>query len=134
MDTIYFSGQVYLSDTDTLGIAHHSRYLVWFENARSHYLASTGHTIEQLKSRDIAFPVYKISVSHFQPLKEGDNFHVGISDVIIKGSYIRFQSQICSSESEIPVTTSNITLACIKLSSGALHEIPDDLQLTRSYA
>jgi len=128
----HYTGTVYLSDTDAMGIAHHSRYLIWFENARTVYLTNYGLSIAALQARNLSFPVAKVSVSHYAPLELGNQFSVSITAVDIKGSYIRFSAELYNhlkpTENMQCIADSKITLACINRLDKQTNEIPEDLK------
>lgn len=45
------------AETDRMGIAHHSSYLLWFELARTGLLREAGHAYRELESHDVRLPV-----------------------------------------------------------------------------
>jgi acyl-CoA thioester hydrolase len=51
------SVSVRYAETDRMGIAHHSSYLLWFELARTGLLREAGHAYRDLESHDVRLPV-----------------------------------------------------------------------------
>lgn len=45
------------AETDRMGVAHHSSYLVWFELGRTGLLRATGHSYRDLESAGFLLPV-----------------------------------------------------------------------------
>lgn len=45
------------AETDRMGVAHHSSYLLWFELARTGLLRAAGHAYRDLESRGVRLPV-----------------------------------------------------------------------------
>jgi acyl-CoA thioester hydrolase len=45
------------AETDRMGVAHHSSYLLWFELARTGLLREAGHAYRDLESRGVRLPV-----------------------------------------------------------------------------
>ena len=45
------------AETDRMGVAHHSSYLLWFELARTGLLREAGHAYRDLESNDVRLPV-----------------------------------------------------------------------------
>ncbi len=45
------------AETDRMGVAHHSSYLLWFEISRTGLLRAAGHTYRELENRGILLPV-----------------------------------------------------------------------------
>jgi acyl-CoA thioester hydrolase len=54
-------------ETDKMGIAHHSSYLLWFELGRTGLLRETGHSYRELEEGGLMLPVLECHV----------RFHVG---------------------------------------------------------
>jgi acyl-CoA thioester hydrolase len=51
------SVSVRYAETDRMGVAHHSSYLLWFELARTGLLRDAGHAYRELESNDVRLPV-----------------------------------------------------------------------------
>ena len=51
------SVSVRYAETDRMGVAHHSSYLLWFEMARTGLLREAGHAYRDLESDDVRLPV-----------------------------------------------------------------------------
>lgn len=45
------------AETDRMGVAHHSSYLLWFELARTGLLREAGHAYRDLESNHVRLPV-----------------------------------------------------------------------------
>jgi acyl-CoA thioester hydrolase len=45
------------AETDRMGVAHHSSYLLWFELARTGLLREAGHAYRDLESTGVRLPV-----------------------------------------------------------------------------
>ncbi len=45
------------AETDRMGVAHHSSYLLWFELARTGLLREAGHAYRDLESAGVRLPV-----------------------------------------------------------------------------
>jgi acyl-CoA thioester hydrolase len=51
------SVSVRYAETDRMGVAHHSSYLLWFEIARTGLLREAGHAYRELESKGVRLPV-----------------------------------------------------------------------------
>jgi acyl-CoA thioester hydrolase len=51
------SVSVRYAETDRMGVAHHSSYLLWFELARTGLLREAGHAYRELEHNDVRLPV-----------------------------------------------------------------------------
>jgi acyl-CoA thioester hydrolase len=54
-------------ETDKMGVAHHTSYLLWFELGRTGLLRETGHSYRGLEANGLLLPVLECNV----------RFHVG---------------------------------------------------------
>lgn len=45
------------AETDRMGISHHATYPVWFEEARSRWIAANGISYSEIENRGILLPV-----------------------------------------------------------------------------
>lgn len=61
------------SDMDSYCYAHHSKYLIWFENARIYYIEEflklNADAINSLR-----FPVMNLSVKYYEPIVFGEEY------------------------------------------------------------
>ena len=56
-----YQHQVQYYETDQMGIAHHSNYIRWFEEARSYILTEIGMGYEKMEEIGIISPVLSVS-------------------------------------------------------------------------
>ena len=54
-------------ETDKMGITHHSNYVRWMEEARTHLLAEIGFPYDELEKGGLISPVVAVSVSYLAP-------------------------------------------------------------------
>jgi len=54
-------------ETDKMGVAHHTSYLLWFELGRTGLLRETGHSYRELEQGGLSLPVLECNV----------RFHIG---------------------------------------------------------
>ena len=64
--------RVRYSDTDAQGIAHHSNYFRWLEEARIGWLAALGHDYAGLNRRGVFIPLTNCACGFAAPLSAGD--------------------------------------------------------------
>lgn len=71
------------ADTDRMGFAHHSRYAVWFESARTEFLRAMGDSYKAWEDRGLLLPVVDLGTTFKQPVYYDDMLHVytSITDV-----------------------------------------------------
>ncbi len=71
-DTIELYVRVRYAETDAMGVAHHTSYLVWFEEARSEFLRQLGGDYAKLEEGGIALPVTELVCRYIAPARYGD--------------------------------------------------------------
>ncbi len=54
------------AETDRMGVAHHSSYLLWFEIGRTGLLRAAGHPYRELEARGILLPVVEYGARFLQ--------------------------------------------------------------------
>lgn len=71
MKTFEWHHKVQYYETDQMGIAHHSNYIRWFEEARVAMLDEIGYSMKRLESERVISPVISVNcdykmMSHFE--------------------------------------------------------------------
>ena len=61
--------RVRFSETDAMGIVHHSRYLPYMEETRVAYLRQLGHPYSELRAEGFDYAVLECFVQYRQPLR-----------------------------------------------------------------
>ena len=60
------------SETDMMGIVHHSRYYPWFEVARTDFIKSTGISYGEMERQGILLPLTETGAKYISGLKYED--------------------------------------------------------------
>jgi len=71
--------RVRYADADRLGIAYHSRYLEWFESARTELLRELGLPYKELEERGFHLPVVEAYIRYLKPAFYDDLLSVKVS-------------------------------------------------------
>ena len=71
--------RVRFAETDAMGIVHHSRYLLYFEEARVAYLRHVGHPYHEVRGLGIEMAVLEAFVQYRKPLEFDDVFDVHVT-------------------------------------------------------
>jgi len=64
--------RVRYKDTDQMGIAHHSNYIVWFEVARTDLCRDAGLPYREIEERNVILVVTEIGCSYRAPFRYDD--------------------------------------------------------------
>lgn len=62
-----YTVRVGYADTDRMGFAHHSRYLVWAEEARTEMIRAFGDSYHAWEERGILLPLTNAEVEYLKP-------------------------------------------------------------------
>ena len=57
------------SETDQMGIVHHSNYTVWFEVGRINFLKNIGASNSGIESRGVLLPLYEMNCKYKSPAR-----------------------------------------------------------------
>ncbi len=64
--------RVNYSEIDQMGVVYHSRYVVWFDEARTEHIRRTGVSYRELEGRGILLVVGELRVRYRQPARYDD--------------------------------------------------------------
>lgn len=64
---VQYTFRVRYSETDAMGIVHHSSYVPWLEMGRTEFMRHFGFTYRQLEQLGVVMPVLEINVRYRTP-------------------------------------------------------------------
>lgn len=67
-----YTHKVQYYETDKMGIAHHSNYIRWMEEARIDFLNSAGWNYASLEEHGVISPVVSVNCSYKNPVRFDD--------------------------------------------------------------
>lgn len=76
MEWIETTFYVRYAETDAMGVVHHSTYIVWFEEGRSHYLRSRGSNYADLEADGYFLAVSEVEARYIAPARYGQQVTV----------------------------------------------------------
>lgn len=59
-------------ETDQMGIVYHANYLLYFEDARTHFLNEAGFPYAEMEDAGYLSPVVSVEINYGEPLRYGD--------------------------------------------------------------
>ncbi|MEM1250159.1 MAG: thioesterase family protein [Acidobacteriota bacterium] len=68
--------EVRYAETDQMGVVHHSRYLVWFELARTQLCREAGHPYDEIEKQGLWLMVSGAHLSYRDGARYGDRVQV----------------------------------------------------------
>jgi len=91
--------RVRYKDTDQMGVAYYSNYLVWFEVARTEYFRVRGVEYRELEEKDkVYLPVVEAYCRYKAPLRYDDLFTVTVELTEIGGTRVNFEYEVKKGE------------------------------------
>src|SRR6058998_2720837 len=68
--------RVRYAETDAMGIAHHSSFVIWMEMGRTEFMRAHGFTYRQLEEMGVLLPVLEINVRYRQSAVYDDELRI----------------------------------------------------------
>jgi acyl-CoA thioester hydrolase len=82
-------------ETDRMGVAHHTHFLVWFELGRTELMRELGCPYAEVEDRDgILFPVAEAGARYHAPARYDERLEITTRLVIAHGARVRFEYEI----------------------------------------
>ena len=70
--------RVRYAETDTGGVAHHSSYVAWFEEARTEWMRARGKTYRQVETDGVFLLVAEMRVQYMSPSTYDDELEIAL--------------------------------------------------------
>jgi acyl-CoA thioester hydrolase len=110
--------RVYFEDTDAGGVVYHSRYLNFFERARTEMLRASGVSMTELKQdHNLIWIVLDANVKFLQAARLDDELLATSELIWMKGVRQGFHQQITRKRDGVLVATAGITAAMLHADS-----------------
>lgn len=114
MITCENSVRVRYSETDKMGIVHHSQYLNWLECARIELLDQIEMPYKQLEASGCFMPVLSLQIQYRRPAKFDDRITTRVSLSAVPSARIKIDYEILSVEELLATATSCHAFTCTK--------------------
>lgn len=112
MITHEYTFMVNYSDTDKMGVVHHSNYARYCENARWELFRKIGIPYDEIEEKGYMLPVFIMNSSYISPARYDDEIRIVTVLKECKGVRITFTFKLFNKEN-IPVNETEIVLACV---------------------
>jgi acyl-CoA thioester hydrolase len=118
MNPFVWKVRVYWEDTDAGGVVYHSRYLNFFERARTEWLRSMGVQQAKLAVEDnIIFAIRHMDIDFAQAARMDDELEVSVHSVNAGRARMTFGQQMTRCSDQQLVASANLTAVCLKADS-----------------
>ena len=102
----YLHYLVAFSDTDAMGIMHHSNHIKLFERGRIDFLKQVGLSYRELSERSTHFPVLGVECVYKKPCLFDDLLLIATCLSGLSKTRVEFSYQIFKTQAELPKTPS----------------------------
>lgn len=82
------------AETDRMGVAHHSSYLLWFELARTGLLREAGYPYRELEAGGVLFPVVDFGCHFRRGADYDDRLLVEATVTEVRSRVVRFRYRV----------------------------------------
>ena len=93
--------RVRYKETDQMGIAHHSNYIVWFEIGRTDLCRQTGFPYAEIEARGYLLVVTEIGCRFRIPYKYDDEVRIRTSVAEAASRSIRFSYELLNAAADV---------------------------------
>jgi len=100
--------RVRYAETDAMGVAHHSSYIIWFEVGRTEYMNQQGHSYAHMEAQGYFLPVTELSARYIAPCRYGDVVTVRTWVEDLKSRQITFGYQIVNAQGQTLCTGKSV--------------------------
>jgi acyl-CoA thioester hydrolase len=108
-----------------MGVAHHSAYVPWCEEARIEWLRARGHSYRELEASGIFMPVIDLRISYKRSLRFDDEAVLTTTAEAVGPSRLVFRTLVHHGESLC--ASAEVTVACVNR-EGRPMRLPHELR------
>ena len=120
--------RVYYEHTDGGGVVYHSRYLNFYERARTDWLRDKGIVQSQLQNvHNIVYAVTKADIKYIKPARMDDSLTVSCQLIKVKRASVEFYQEMHNQEGVL-LSSIVIKAACIKADTFSVIALPKQLK------
>lgn len=99
------------SETDQMGVVHHSRYFPWFEVGRTEFFKSTGTSYSDVEAQGILLPLVDCYGKFLEGAKYADEIILEVRLTVLKAASCKFEYTVIRKSDEKILTTGYTTHA-----------------------
>jgi acyl-CoA thioester hydrolase len=92
MNSFRHVARVRYAESDQMGYAHHSAFVVWMEEARIEWLRAIGHSYRELEAGGVLMPVVEVHIAYKRPFRFDDRVELVTAAEVLGRSRIQFTS------------------------------------------
>ena len=116
--------RVRYAETDMMGIVHHGSYIVYFEEARSHYARERGQSYREFEEEGYYLAVTQVQVRYHKPALYDQLLRIRVWMPEVKSRGVTFAYEILNSETNERLVTGESSHICLD-KNGNVTRLPD---------
>ena len=118
MNPFVWKVRVYWEDTDAGGVVYHSRYLNFFERARTEWLRNQGvHQAKMAEEDNKIFVILNMNISFVSAARLDDELDVTVHSVDTSGVRLNFKQDMTRCSDQQRIASAKLTAVCLKVDS-----------------
>jgi len=118
MNPFVWKVRVYWEDTDAGGVVYHSRYLNFFERARTEWLRSLGVQQAKMAEEDNnIFVVLNMNIDFVSVARLDDELDTTVHTAECSGARMVFKQDMTRCSDQQLIASADVTAACLKADS-----------------
>ena len=92
---------VYYYETDKMGVVHHANYVLWLEEARTHFFNDSNLAYVETERLGVMSPITDVNLKYMRPARYGDSFTVRLCMTVYTGVRFRVAYTIVNQDGDI---------------------------------
>jgi acyl-CoA thioester hydrolase len=116
--------RVRYGETDQMGVAHHSAYILYMEEARTAMLAHLGASYSEMERKGIGLPVRRAEVRYRSAVRFEEEILIRPRITRLGGASVTFTYEMVRASDGSLVASGVTELACVRLKDGDLTPVP----------
>lgn len=121
--------RVRYSETDQMGVVHHSSYLVYLEEGRLALMRALGFPYDEVERRGFGMAVRSVEVRYRAAARYGDELYVHTTIERLRGASILYGYEVERVSDGERLASGTVEVACLSLRDGFRPvPVPDDIR------
>jgi len=121
--------RVRYSETDQMGVVHHSSYLIYLEEGRLSLMRALGFPYEEVERRGFGMAVRSVEVRYRAAARYGDELFVRTTIERLRGASITYGYEVERVAGGERLASGTVEVACLTLRDGFRPvPVPDDIR------
>jgi len=126
MNPFVWKVRVYWEDTDAGGVVYHSRYLNFFERARTEWLRSMGvHQAKMANENNTIFVIRNMNINFAMAARLDDELNTTVHSVEAPGARMVFKQDMVRCSDQQLIASADVTAVCLKADSFKPTRMPE---------